>query len=217
MRRILVGLVGAALLAGCTPEAPATSSPAPTPSVESSAPAPSVEAPSPSPSASPSESPSPSQSPSPTAVESFPPAPAIETPEQAEIRAAWMKYWEVYDKFAADPTLSDLTETQHVTSGEESVVIIQSIQELRDAGLIAKGGWAFREVVVGEAATNAAGTHTAEIQYCADRSSLRIIEEATLQPPAGEPLQNLLETATLERGADSVWRVSMRRNQSAEC
>ena len=191
MRRILVGLVGAALLAGCTPEAPATSSPAPTPSVGSSAPAPSLEPPSPFPSASPSESPSPSPSPSPTAVESFPPAPATETPEQAEIRAAWMKYWEVYDKFAADPTLSDLTETQMVTAGEESVHIRQSVQELRDEGLVALGGWVFRNIEIGETTTDSTGQPKVEIKFCVDRTGLRVVDAATGEPDFAEVLSNM--------------------------
>ena len=216
MRRILVGLVGAALLAGCTPEAPATSSPAPTPSVESSAPAPSVEAPSPSPSASPSESPSPSQSPSPTAVESFPPAPATETPEQAEIRAAWMKYWDVRVKFTSDPTLNDLTETQQVTTGEASQEIIETITALRSSDRRSLGGYVFRDVVVGVPPTSSAESSTTEISYCVDRSEQVVLDSSGQEQPIVGPT-TLREVTTLQLEADGVWRVMMSRNEAAEC
>ena len=197
MRHLLVPLAVVALAAGCTPDVAPTSSP----SVFVS----------PTVSASPSVSPSPS----PTAVESFPPAPATESAEQAAIRAAWMEYWRVYEKFAADPSLTDLTELQNLTDGEESSAVMSSIQSLREAGRFTKGGWQFREVVV-EHPIDGRGEQ-AKVSYCLDRSRLVIADIATDLPISGPQPGNLMETATLEQGPDGMWRVALRRNQESTC
>lgn len=215
MRRILVGLVGAALLAGCTPEAPATSSPAPTPSVESSAPAPSVEAPSPSPSASPSESPSPSQSPSPTAVESFPPAPATETPEQAEVRAAWMNYNTQFSRYAATPELSDLTDLTELVTDVELPETIGHLQRIREAGEVLVGGFTYRDVQVTVPHPELGTVDTAMVAYCVDRSAL-VIQDVDTQELISRELSNLEEQSTFKLVGDR-WLLDGLRNRQSEC
>lgn len=209
MRRIALSLLCMGLLAGCTPDEPAQPTMTPT----STAPT------TPAPSATPTPPPvaTPTSSPSPTMAESFPPPPATESPEQAAIRAAWMRYWEVYDKFAADPGLEDVTETQLVTTGEESVVIRQSLQQLRADGLQSLGGWEFRDVEILPPTPDASGVTSAEISYCVDRQSLQLVHSASGEPALAEPLPNLDEVAVLEKGEDGVWRVSQRRNQEASC
>ena len=199
MRHLLVPLAVVALAVGCTPDVAPTSSPSVfvSPTVSSS--------------------PSVSPSPSPTAVESFPPAPATESAEQAAIRAAWMEYWRVYEKFAADPSLADWTETQYVTTEEEATLIIQALGELRDNGWRSLGGRAFRDVVIAEDVPNQQEADTAEVRYCLDRSGVTLVDAETETAVIVDVPPTFLETATLRRGLDGKWRVAMIRNQPAAC
>lgn len=168
-----------------------------------------------SPSASPSPTPSPS--PSPSAWESFPPAPATESPEQAEIRAAWLKYCDVRARFAADPSQSDWSETQRVTTGEEANSILTELGALRNDGLRSLGGLRFRDIVVGEPTQRPDGVTEAVITYCVDRTDVKLVDTKTGEPLAVEEPFTLVETATLELGLDHVWRVALTRNQVKPC
>ena len=197
MRHLLVPLAVVALAAGCTPAVAPTGSPSVFASPTASA------------------TPSPTPSPSPTAVESFPPAPATESPEQAEIRAAWMEYWRVYEKFASDPSLTDFTELQNLVDGEETTVALQSIQNLRESGRRTDGGLLFRDAVVGVPA-GSASSRTVTVTYCLDRSNLAIVDAET-GSSIGDPLPNLRETASLSEGTDGAWRVTQIRNVEEAC
>jgi hypothetical protein len=200
MRHLLVPLAALALVAGCTPDVAPTGSPSVFPSPTVSA----------------TPSPTPTPSPSPSAVESFPPAPATESPDQAAIRAAWMEYWRVYEKFAADPSLTDWTETQYVTTEEEAALIIQALGELRDNGWKSLGGRVFRDVVVTEV-PNQQEAGTAEISYCLDRSGVSLLDAETGTAVTVDVPPTFLETATLRVGLDGKWRVAMIRNEPAAC
>lgn len=199
MRHFLVPLAALALVAGCTPDGAPTGSPSVFPS-------PTVAA-----------SPSPTPSPSPSAVESFPPAPATESPEQAAIRAAWMEYWRIHHKFTGDPTLSDLTETQQITAGEQQNQILDLIGNLRDQRLRVIGGLEFRDIVVGQPAADGQDARTAVVTYCLDRRNLMLENYATGEALKAPGAPTFREETTLTEGLDSRWRVLMIRNEEAAC
>ncbi len=200
MRTLLVPVFVLGLLTGCT----AAADPTPTATVASA-----------TRSASATPTPTPSPSPSPTAVESFPAAPATETAEQAEIRAAWMEYWRVYEKFAADPSQPDWTETQGVTTGEEAALIVQSLGNLKDRGWRSLGGRQFRDIVVGQPEDGPPGQVT--ITYCLDRSQVELVDARTGERIELELSLTYAETTTLELGDDGRWRVAMIRNEPKAC
>ncbi|AQX16426.1 hypothetical protein BKM78_11305 [Tessaracoccus sp. T2.5-30] len=166
-------------------------------------------------SASPSRTPEPS--PSPTVAESFPPAPASESPEQAAVRAAWMEYWRVYQKFAQDPSVTDWSETQLVTTGEESGAIISAIGDLKDRGWRSLGGLEFRDIQVVLTPGDAEGPNRAEVTYCLDRSDVSIVDAESGVAVAVGGSATLRESAELEHGADGIWRVSKVRNEPQAC
>lgn len=196
MRHLLVPVVLAAFVVGaCTPavEEP-TTAPPPSPTVSVSA----------------SPSPTPEPSPSPTVAESFPPAPASESPEQAAVRAAWMEYWETFETYAQRPELTDFTRLQNLLEGEEARLSLESIRNLRESGKKAAGGLAFRSVEL------EVQQSSASVAYCLDRSNLALEDLSTGEVELGS-LPNLSETATLSKGDDGKWRVSQIRNVEAEC
>lgn len=202
MRTLLVPVFVLGLLTGCT----AAADPTPTATVASA-----------TRSASATPTPTPSPSPSPTAVESFPAAPATETAEQAEIRAAWMEYWRVYEKFAADPSQPDWTETQYVTTEESATIIIQAIGNLKDRGWRSLGGRQFRDVVVSQPTAGPDGSATAVVTYCLDRTGVRLVEVESGDSVQVDVAPTFKETATLKQGADGKWRVAMIRNEPSQC
>ena len=200
MRHLLVPLAVVALAAGCTPDVAPTSSPSvfvsPTVSASSSV----------------------SPSPSPTAVESFPPAPASESAEQAAIRAAWMEYWRIHHKFTSDPTLSDLSETQYITTGDQQNVILDVIAQLRDQKLRTLGGLQFRSVAVdGPLSGETGGVRFATVSYCVDRRELRVENYETGESMAAPGAPTFLEKAVMNEGSDGQWRVAMMTNEAAPC
>lgn len=199
MRHLLVPLAVVALAVGCTPDVAPTASPSVFVSPTASA------------------SPSVSPSPSPTAVESFPPAPATESAEQAAIRAAWMEYWRIHHKFTSDPSYSDLTETQLITTGEQQNVILDSIGSLREMELRSLGGLQFRDVVVNPPSATGDAPRTSLVEYCVDRQKLILENYSTGEKLAAPGAPTFLEQTTLEEGLDGRWRVSMIRNQEAAC
>lgn len=203
MRHLLAAPAAVALLlaVGCTPDdgEPTPLPPSPTVSVASSAP-----------------SPTPMPSTSPTVAESFPPAPATESAEQAAVRAAWMEYWRVYEKYAADPSLADLSETQQVTTGEAQNVILEAIGTLRDEDRAFLGGWNFRDVVITQPTESPTGDRAARLNYCVDRSAM-VFEDTTSGARSERSMPNLKETSVLVQGPDGRWRLAQRRNEAQDC
>lgn len=182
----------------------------------SSSPAASASSASATPSRTLSAQPSPSPSPSPTVHESFPAAPSTETPEQAEILAAWQHYKVVLQKFAGDPSLSDLSETQLITTGEEQNGILSSIQGLRDSNLVSEGGLAYRDVTVGSPRVGSDGVKRAIVTYCVDRSKLIVVNQDTREPVDINNHLDLLEEATLAQ-VGNKWLVETIRNEDGSC
>ena len=194
--RLAIGLVATLALVGCTPEESPT--PSPSPSAELQSPAPS---PSPSPAV---ESPSPS--PSPTAFQSYPGDLPTEDPVSAAIIHGWQEYPRVYEKFATAPNAySDLSETQHVTWGHESTVILDRIDALRDQGLELVGGRRFSDMQLGQISSNAEGLRAVQLTYCLDISQMQVreVESGELVERSGAYKEN----AWLVEGPDGLWRV----------
>lgn len=204
MRSLLVSLVGVAVLVGCSPGL-------------GESPSPSVGVTSRAASAGPTQSVGPSPTPSPTAVASFPDSLPTDDPEKAAVIAGWQEYWRVYEKYAADPTLTDLTETQYVTTGEAANVILDSLRASREKNLKFVGPQQFRDVSVGAISEDAAGDRTAVISYCADNSQRQRLDATTGKPAAVDVPDTFTEQATLKEGADAKWRVAVIRNQEAKC
>lgn len=199
MRSLLVSLVGVAVLVGCSPGQ--GESPSASPGV-----------PSLSPSMSPGPSASSSATPSPTAVASYPDSLPTDDPEKAAVIAGWQEYWRVYEKFAADPSLTDLTETQYVTTGEEAKEILDLIASLRHEGVRSEGGRKFSDVEVSIAG---GFPMTAIIKYCMNVDELLLFDIATGEriPRSGA----YVEEARLENKKDGTWRVSYVKNEPAQC
>ncbi len=200
--RFLGATVAALLLVACSPGGGQS----PTP-VKSSG-----EVPSPSITAAPIPSPSPTPSASvvPSAPASFPADLPTADAESAAIIEGWQAYWRVYEKFVAVPSLTDLTETQYVTTGEASNQVLDLIRQSRDEGLRSEGGFVFRDVRVSRS-----GSDEAEVNYCMDLSRLRVVKTATgeVLPRSG----TLSERAAMERGVDGKWRVARLSNEEAAC
>lgn len=145
---------------------------------------------------------------SPSVFESFPSV-VGESGDRAAVRAGWLEYWRVYDKFTRDPTLTDLSETQYVTTGEMSSVIVRAIRTYREQGLRSAGGIRFSKISVG---TPTAGdsARSAIITYCTDNAEYKVYKD-------GKPFDVekfvLRETATMLEGEDGKWRVAQIRNE----
>ncbi|SHI33875.1 hypothetical protein SAMN02745244_00137 [Tessaracoccus bendigoensis DSM 12906] len=202
MRLLIAALVCVAVLVGCGPTGAQTPSPSPSPSPS----APSV-TPTPTP------SPSPTPTPTPTAFASFPADLPTEDPETAAVIEGWQAYWKVYEKFAADPaSFKDFTETQYVTTGKQSVGILDELEQIREAGLRSDGGRQFRDIDV---VINDGSPRTAVVSYCMVLDSLRVVDAET-----GERVVrtgSVLEQDTLEEMPDGSWRVALVRNKAAVC
>lgn len=201
MRMVVVSLGCVMLLAGCgaEPDRPPSLTP-----VASATPTP-VHSP----------TPTPTPTPSPTSFPSYPADLPTQDPEIAAIIAGWQEYWRVYEKFAADPlTLTDLTETQYVTTGRQASIVHTSIASYREKRLRGDGGRVFRDVVVGNI-TKVGSARQATITYCADGAQLRVfdIDTNTLLPRSG----TYRETAIMEEGPDGLWRVELLENVEAQC
>lgn len=204
MRRLLVPLACIALLSACSPSDEPT--PSPTPSAVEPSP---VQSPTPVS----SPTPTPTPSPTPTTFPSYPADLPTEDPETAAIIKGWQEYWRVYEKYAADPRGDlDLTETQYVTTGEESTLILERLAHLKKEGLRSEGGIIFRDVVV----SMQGGTPTtALVTYCADVSQLKVTDLDTNEP--FERTGTLAEEVLMEQGKDGVWRASRVRNEANTC
>lgn len=205
--------VSAVLLAltACTPESEPTEPTSPAPTTATTAPNPGPESSSPIPSEEPT--------PTPTEVESYPPPSADETDEQAAIREGWENYREVSEKYAKDPSLKDWTETQYVTTGFEAQNIIETISRLREANLKLVGDTVYTMVEVGEPETNAEGVTIAIVTSCLDptASERAVVDIDTGEPADTQLTQSVLETVTMELGADNIWRAADYRNEGETC
>ncbi|SHJ61968.1 hypothetical protein SAMN02745244_02900 [Tessaracoccus bendigoensis DSM 12906] len=203
MRCLLVSLVGVLLLAGCA-------QPSPSPSVVGTSPALT-----PTPTPTPTPIPSADPTPTPTSFVSFPAGLPTEDPEEAAIIAGWREYWRVYELFAADPLGDrDPTETQYVTTGEESRIILDRIARLREERIRSEGGFTFRDIVV-DPGDKEATPRIAYISYCVDRAHLRLvrIDTGELVPAEG----TLQERTELQLMLNGQWIVAQVRNEIAEC
>ena len=201
---VLGATMAVLLLAACSPGGGELPSPVTSGSVS---PSPTRAAPVPTP------SPSRSTSDVPSAPASFPADLPTDDAESAAIIEGWQAYWRVYEKFSADPSLTDLTETQYVTTGEEANLVLDRISLLKDAGLVNRGGLVFRNIEVVRASDEVPAQAT--LTYCVDINSLVVIDEDT-----GKQVDRSgtwREHATLERGEDGVWRVAQIRNEEATC
>lgn len=205
-RLAIAALTAGILLAGCTPDTQPTQTPSTSPSTVTS-------------SAAPTPSPSPTASPSQTVIESFPDTPTDESPVQAEIRAAWESYQRTLDKFARDPELNDLTETQYVTTGQEATDAVQGIVRLRQNNLMRKGTVIFRDAVISEPTTNTDGVTTAEINYCFDPAHLQTVDIDTGQPGENviQPDQTMKVKIIMEQMPDGSWRAALSETKLAKC
>ena len=193
------------LLVGCTPDTGPTPSPTQTTSTT------------PTPVPSPPVTPSPS--PTPTAIDSFPDDVAGDSAVQAEIRTGWQNYYTVLDKFLRDPDLKDLTELQHVTTGQEATDIVGVVVSYRDSNLVRQGDLILRDAVISEPVTNADGATTAEVNYCFDPQHLRIVDATTGEPAANaiKPDQTMKVKDLMEKMKDGSWRVALSETELAKC
>lgn len=195
-------------LAGCTPETAPEPSPTPTPVITTEAPAPS-----PTPT-------TPSAEPTPTAIESFPDDTSGDSPAQAEVRAGWQAYINVTDKFARDPELKDLTEIQHVTTGQQSTDAVAGIMRLRENNLRREGDLILRNTEITEPAANADGVMTSEVNYCFDPTHMRNVDIDTGEQDvekAVRPDQTLKIKILMEQLPDESWRAALSETELASC
>lgn len=199
-----------ALLAGCTPE-PAPE-PSPTPTQVTT-----TETPTPSPTPT---TPSPEPTPTPTAIESFPDDTTGDSPAQAEVRAGWQKFESTIDKYARDPELNDLTEIQHVTTGQEATDSVTGIVRLRENNLKREGDLIMRDTQISEPAANADGVMTSEVSYCFDPTHLRTVDVATGEQ-GGEnairPDQTMKVKVLMEQLPDGSWRAALTETELTPC
>lgn len=161
----------------------------------------------------PVESPTPSASPSPTVMPTYPSDLPTESAEEAAIIAGWQEYWRVFEKFAADPNgFTDFTETQYVTTDEESVGILESISSMRERGVRMVGGSVFRDVSI-----EVLEEGVAEVVYCADTTQMDVRHVESDEPYQPDVADSYRETATMWEGKDGTWRVAKIRNEAASC
>lgn len=200
-----------ALLAGCAAEGqPTTQSPAasPTPVTSSALPTP-------------DQSLTPDQSPSAELSVSqwFPDQPAGESGVQAEIRAAWETHEITMDEFARNPDLTDLTEIQLVSTGQEATDSVAGIVRLRNNNLIRKGYVIFRDAVIAEPTTDTDGVTTSEINYCFDPAHLQTVDIDTGQPGESviQPDQTMKVMVLMEQMPDGSWRAALSETELAPC
>ncbi|MHA7861512.1 hypothetical protein ACX1DX_09090 [Tessaracoccus sp. Y36] len=206
----MAAVAGAALLVGCTAGAVES----PEPEVERT-----MVSASPSMSPSVSVSPSASPSPSPTTFESYPGELPTEDTESAAIIAGWQEYQRVLAKYLADPEgYTDFSETQYVTTGDQSNHILRDVELHRENKIRSLGGIAFAGLTLGDVTETPGGARQAELSYCLDRSGMKVETYSGDEYPTSELAPRFRETAVMEEGADGVWRVSLIRNdQDEEC
>lgn len=155
--------------------------------------------------------------PSPTFSRSYPPPDPDETEEQRAIREGWEAYREVWDKYDKDPTLTDWTEIQEVTTGGETEQTIQMITHLREQNLRAVGDTVFKEVLVGEPALAADGSLVATVTSCLDPSQQYLVDIDTGERSDSGLSETLREIVTMALREDGVWRASWYENELAPC
>lgn len=175
---------------------------------------PSSQGPAPSPAHStPPRSASPSASASPSVFSSFEPAPDDQTPQEAEIRAAFAEYWRVYEEQAKAPAnFTDWSVFHSVATGEGLETSIFGIEDLLRTDTKHQGSLRFVDLAISEITDSPDGP-TAEVSYCLDTSHLTLIH------PNGQPFERPAmyydEKSIMLRGADGIWRLSDRTNKRA--
>ena len=189
--RVVYLLVCLVLLVGCTPSVPGPSPSAPSPSAVS-----------PTPSLSPSLSPSPS----PTVVESFPPAPASESGEIADIRAGWEAYESTMDMYFRDPDLKDWSALVVVTADGETERSMDDIATTRELNLKQRGQAIYREVSIGKPKTAADGSRSAVVSYCFDPTRLDLVDTGTGNSVPRTLEDTLVSEVTMKLFPDGSWR-----------
>ncbi len=202
--RLAVAALLLTCLGACTPEPGPTENPTPSPTAT----APST--------ASQSQTP-PTPTPSVTEVVPFPDDVTSDTADQAEIRAGWEAYVRVGDKFARDPSLKDLSETQHVTTGQASVDLVQSINTLRSKNLVRKGDPVYRDTKISDPATNDDGVTTATVNYCFDATQMKTVDADSGKEGELTFRETMKVEALLEKMPDGSWRVALVSTEVAPC
>ena len=201
--RVVYLLVCLVLLVGCTPSVPGPSPSTPSPSAVS-----------PTPSLSPSLSPSPS----PTVVESFPPAPASESGELADIRAGWEAYESTRDMYYRDPDLKDdFYALSIVTTGGETSRAVGAIAKAREMNLKQRGHAIFRDVVIDDPVTDKNGVRSAVVNYCEDPSQLDIIDTKTGESIPRTLDDTLVSRVTMHLMPDGSWRAALYESTFKPC
>ncbi|MBB1484263.1 hypothetical protein H5392_10375 [Tessaracoccus sp. MC1865] len=203
----MAAVAGAALLVGCTAGAVES----PEPEVEKT-----MVSASPSMSPSVSVSPSAGPSPSPTTFESYPGELPTEDAESAAIIAGWQEYQRVLAKYLADPEgYTDFSETQYVTTGDQSNHILRNVEIYRENEIRNLGGLVFESLSVGEI-QDFPSVRRGELTYCVDRSAVEIRKYDGDPYPTAGLSPRYVETATMEEGQDGVWRVALIENDQEE-
>lgn len=149
----------------------------------------------------------------------FPDQPAGESRVQAEIRAAWETHEITMDKFARNPDLTDLTEIQLVSTGQEATDSVAGIVRLRNNNLIRKGYVIFRDAVIAEPTTDTDGVTTSEINFCFDPAHLQTVDIDTGQPGESviQPDQTMKVMVLMEQMPDGSWRAALSETELAPC
>ena len=149
----------------------------------------------------------------------FPDQPAGESGVQAEIRAAWETHEITMDKFARNPDLTDLTEIQLVSTGQEATDSVAVLVRLRNNNLIRKGYVIFRDAVIAEPTTDTDGVTTSEINYCFDPTHLQTVDIDTGQPGESviQPDQTMKVMVLMEQMPDGSWRAALSETELAPC
>ena len=170
----------------------------------------------PTPRQTPTASPTPSPSPSLNTVPSFPSAPATETPDEAAVRAGWEAYLKQLARYAADPTLTDLTDLANHATDNGLPRTIHQIQLVRERNEIIKGGAAYTDVTITIPHPDLGLEGSALVHYCFDRSRMQAVDAQTGEAIPRE-VGNLEEQATMQRGSDGQWRLDSMRNRESTC
>lgn len=178
------------------------------------------DAPTPSPTATPTVAPTtsvtpsatPSPSPSPTAWESFPPPDADEPAEIRAIREAWQNHESIFDEYARDSSLKDMTKLIQFASGDEASSVVHSLGHIRDLGLVRSGRVKYSHVEVTLPEKNKNKPRTAVLTACKDSSNVRYIDASSGEIPTGndalDVIAKLKVTWVMEQQPNMRWTVS---------
>lgn len=160
-----------------------------------------------------------SPSPSPTAVQSFPVAPASEAAEVAAVREAWQRYQLVMGSYAKDP--SQTTELgaplYEVAAGDAVQAAAEEIGWMRSRGIKQVGDSVYRDVrIMGPSTTG--GVTVAQVTACHDPSHRKMIVIKTgKEDDNPNAKKTVRSTATMELFPDKKWRVTAIESRLQTC